>query len=87
MGAGLFFLFLVAVVAVVLLLAVGLPAVVGYLNSRDSRYKQMYLMERKNRNILYKAHREILASGGDGASLISEIAVNDVDNNEIKELN
>lgn len=87
MGAGLFFLVLLAIVAVVLLLAIGLPAVVAYLRDRDSNLRAKYLTERKNKNILYKAHREIMNAQGDGAALISEIAVNEVDSNEIRELN
>jgi biopolymer transport protein ExbB/TolQ len=87
MGVGIFFVVLLTIAAVIIGLVVAVPAVVAYLNARQENYKAKYLQERKNKNILYTAHREILSNQGDGAALISEIAVRDVDSNELKELN
>jgi uncharacterized protein YneF (UPF0154 family) len=87
MGAAFAFLIIVAIVVVILIVAVAVPAVVGYFRERDSDLRARYVTERTNKRIAYQALREIMAQNGDGASLIAEIAVSQIDSNEIKELN
>lgn len=53
----------------------------------SARLRKELAAEKQQKRIAYRALREILSSNGDGASLIAEIAVNQIDSNEIKELN
>lgn len=87
MGAGLLILLIFLIGSIILGLVIGVPIVLDFLSRRSDNYKGRYLTERRDKNIAYRALREILSTNGDGAALIAEIAVNQIDSNEIKELN
>lgn len=75
---------LVLAICLVGAIAVG-PALVSLVGT--GRLRKELAAEKQKKRIAYRALREIVSQNGDGAALIAEIAVNEIDSNEIKELN
>lgn len=75
---------LLLALAIVMAIAVA-PALTSLVGA--GRLRKELASEKRDKRIAYRALREIMAQNGDGAALIAEIAVSEIDSNEIKELN